>query len=250
NHVGIDAARHDAVKQARIGVGDQMLLHRAAGGAVADGKQRPAELLDKVLLDLRDSLGRFHVVVVGAHHIERAGRDRVAARDEVVEEAGAQVLDVELAVGAGHGAEVAAHVIVGLHAAAKTVDQLAVPAGGGRARGGPPALASVPLPPPLSPPPRPPQPPFDSALTAADTSLPPTVTCGAASAAILTRASPPLTSSARDDSTSIASLGFCAAAVPAASAPQMTATDALRRHIVLVNSTSLVPPMFVLLRQN
>ena len=79
-------------------------------------------------LTFGDRLGRLHVVVVGAHHVERAGRDRVAAGDEGVEEAGAEVLHVDLAVGAGHGAEAAPHVVVGLHAAAEAVDQLAVPA--------------------------------------------------------------------------------------------------------------------------
>ena len=132
--VRIAACRHDGVEQAGIVVADQMLLHRPARGAMADGEQRRTELLDEVLLDLGDGLGRFHVVIVGAHHVERAGRDRIAAGDEIVEKAGAQLLQIELLVGAGHPAEAAPHVVIGLDAAAEAVDQLAVPSRRGRAR--------------------------------------------------------------------------------------------------------------------
>jgi hypothetical protein len=56
HRVRIAARRHDAVKQTRIVVGDQMLLHRPAGCTMPDGEHRRSELLDEVLLDLRHRL--------------------------------------------------------------------------------------------------------------------------------------------------------------------------------------------------
>src|SRR5258708_27779557 len=101
---------------------------------MTDGEHRRSEFLDEVLLYLRHRLGGLYVVVVGAHHVERPGRDRIAAGDEIVEKSATQILDVEPAVGAGHRAEAAAHVVVGLDAAAEAVDELAVPSRRRRAR--------------------------------------------------------------------------------------------------------------------
>src|SRR5262249_32261312 len=81
-------------------------------------------------------------------------------------------------------------------------------------------------------------------LKAAETSLPPTDTAGAdAAPAIRTSASPPLTSSGRDDNTSM--LSVCASALDAASAsnPPATATDAVK--VALFTSR---PPFFRLIR--
>src|SRR5215475_5073820 len=104
----------------------------------------------------------------------------------------------------------------------------------------PPAFAVSALLPSFRPVTSPTQPPLASDLKAAETSLPPTDTAGAdAAPAIRTSASPPLTSSGRDDNTSM--LSACASALDAASArnPPATATDAVK--VVLFTSR---PPLF------
>src|SRR5436305_5809875 len=106
----------------------------------------------------------------------------------------------------------------------------------------PPAFAVSALLPSLRPVTRPTQPPLASDLKAAETSLPPSDTAGAEAAPVTrTSASPPVTSSRRDDNTSM--LRDCASALEAASnvarnAPE-TATDAVK--IALFTSR---PPRF------
>src|SRR5262249_27219046 len=93
----------------------------------------------------------------------------------------------------------------------------------------------------LSPSTRPIQPPFESDLKTPETSLPPRVTAGALVAPrILTSASPPLTSSGREERIStVRPLGACAQAGNAASAPQMATHGATRRRLCLFMRTSL-----------
>src|SRR4051794_36508523 len=106
----------------------------------------------------------------------------------------------------------------------------------------PPAFAVSALLPSLRPVTSPTQPPVGADLKAAETSLPPTDTIGADVAPVMrTSASPPVTSSGRDDSTSM--LRVCASALDPANAapknPPATTTDAFK--IALFTSR---PPRF------
>ena len=131
--------RDDAVDQARIGIGDDLLLHRAARCAVAHREDRHAEFLDELLLDLVGALGRNDRVGARAERVERRRGDGVA----VVDVPGQAAVGVTDPLGRDvQVAEATAHVVaVGARAGTEAVQQLAVPsrvaavAGGGeRAR--------------------------------------------------------------------------------------------------------------------
>src|SRR5262245_6481724 len=103
------------------------------------------------------------------------------------------------------------------------------------------AFAARGLAPSLRPVTRPTQPPLLSDLKAADTSVPPTDTVGAAAAVIRTNASPPLTSSGRDDNTSMPSDWANAPDAPSArkplTNPPRTATDAAKIALFMPRSS-------------
>jgi hypothetical protein len=84
--VGEAVEHHDAVEQARVGVGDHALLHRRAGAAPAHRVEHRAVGLDEALLDHHHGFGRDDVVAVLPEVVERGVRNREAlAQRQVVE---------------------------------------------------------------------------------------------------------------------------------------------------------------------
>src|SRR6185503_6519356 len=130
--VGKARGRHDRVEQPRVVVGDQVLLHRAAGPPAADRPLDRTELIDEVLFHHHHRLRGDDVVGVGAEDVERRPGERETLRDREV----AVLAVFEVAAIAVEPADRAPLVVAPGDAAAEGVDEAPVPRGATRPRRG------------------------------------------------------------------------------------------------------------------
>src|ERR1700676_5022889 len=94
---------------------------------MTDREPRRTKLLDEELLKLGHRLRRFHIVIVGPHHVERTCGNGITPSDEIIPQAAAKIFNEELTISPRHSAKTTPHVVVGLNTSTEAVDQLTVP---------------------------------------------------------------------------------------------------------------------------